>query len=57
MSKLAKLILSIMITGTSVSLLSPLTVAQEQVIPQLGGVWTNASRTTQLRYRLLLSHG
>ena len=51
MSKLAKLILSIVIASTSVSLRSPLSMAQDQVIPQLDGIWTNASRTSLTRPR------
>ena len=51
MSKLAKLILCTMIAGACMSLLSPLSVAQDQVIPQLSGVWSNASRTSLTRPR------
>ena len=53
MSKLTKLILSSVIASTSVSLLSPLSMAQNQVIPQLGGIWTNASRTSLTRPRAI----
>ena len=51
MSKLAKIILSSVIAGAPMSLLSPLSAAQDQEIPQLDGIWTNASRTSLTRPR------
>ena len=49
MSKFTELALSTVIMGLSISLLAPLSVAQERQIPQLGGIWTNASRTSLTR--------
>lgn len=51
MSKFAKLALSTVIAGISMSLLTPLSIAQDQDIPDLSGVWTNASRTNLTRPR------
>ncbi|MBT6057769.1 MAG: hypothetical protein HOG51_07000, partial [Gammaproteobacteria bacterium] len=51
MSKFTELVLSTVVVGISMSLLTPLSMAQEQEIPQLGGVWTNASRTSLTRPR------
>lgn len=51
MLKLSKLVISSVCAGISMSLLSPLTLAQEEQKPQLSGVWTNASRTGLTRPR------
>lgn len=51
MSKFVKLALSSVIAGVSMSLLTPLSVAQDQNIPELDGIWTNASRTGLTRPR------
>lgn len=51
MKKFSKLILSSAIAGLGLSLLAPAGIAQEQEIPDLGGIWTNASRTGLTRPR------
>lgn len=51
MLKLTKLTLSSVIAGISMALLAPVSVAQDEAIPQLGGTWTNASRTGLTRPR------
>ncbi len=51
MLKLTKLTLSSVMAGISMALLAPVSVAQDEAIPQLGGTWTNASRTGLTRPR------
>lgn len=51
MSKFSNLALSAVIAGISLSLHAPASIAQSDEIPQLGGIWTNASRTGLTRPR------
>ena len=51
MSKFNKLSLRSVIAGIALPLLAPFSAAQSQDIPQLGGIWTNASRTGLTRPR------
>lgn len=47
----SKLALSAVIAGLSMTLLAPSGIAQDADIPQLSGIWTNASRTSLTRPR------
>jgi len=51
MSKISKITLRAAFAGVSLSVLTPLSIAQDQEIPQLSGIWTNASRTGLTRPR------
>lgn len=51
MATSSKLALSAVVAGLSMSLLASNGVAQDADIPELGGIWTNASRTSLTRPR------